>query len=178
VHDIHAAAALDGKQLRGAYSAFPSGVVALCARVGDESIGMAVSAFMPVSLDPPLVGVCIQKTSSTWPRLRGAGILGVSVLRRTQGQAARQLASKGVDRFANIPCRATAKGALVLSEAETWFECAVYEESAAGDHAFVLLRVLQVSGAGNANDPMVFHGSEFKSLLHGASAPPTLDGGL
>lgn len=178
---VRAVELLDGKQLRSAYGAFPSGVVAVCAQVDGEPVGMAVSAFVPVSLDPPLVGICIQNTSNTWPRLREAGVVGVSVLRRTQGPAARQLASKGVDRFAGIPCSVTDRGALVLHEAETWFECAVHEVSSAGDHEFVQLRVLQVSTSGDSSDPMVFHGSKFRSLRHSkgdTSAPASLDGVL
>ena len=179
--DVRAVELLDSKQLRAAYSAFPSGVVAVCAQVDGEPIGMAVSAFMPVSLDPPLVGICIQNTSSTWPRLQDAGVVGVSVLRRTQGKAARQLASKDVDRFANIPSLVTQRGALVLDEAETWFECAVHDVSPAGDHQFVTLRVLQISTSGDRTDPMVFQGSKFRSLRHSrtdAAPPPTLDGVL
>ena len=179
--EVQAAEQLDGKQLRSAYGAFPSGVVAVCAEVDSEPIGMAVSAFLPVSLDPPLVGVCIQSTSTTWPLLRKADAVGVSVLQRTQGQTARQLAAKGVDRFADIPCFVTDRGALVLDEAETWFECVVYDVSSAGDHEFVLLQVLQVSDARTANDPMVFHGSKFRSLRHSKgddSVPLALEGVL
>jgi len=179
--DVQAVDLLDGKQLRTAYGAFPSGVVAVCAVVNGQPTGMAVSAFMPVSLDPPLVGICIQSTSTTWPILQSAEAVGVSVLQRTHGQAARQLASKGGDRFANIDRSVTERGALVLDAAETWFECTIYDVVPAGDHEFVLLRVLQVSDARTANDPMVFHGSKFRSLRHSKgddSVPFELEGVL
>ena len=179
MNGVPPAVLLDGNQLRGAYGAFPSGVVAVCAQVDDEPVGMAVSAFMPVSIDPPLLGVCIQNTSSTWPRLREAGVVGVSVLRRSHHRVARQLASKNGDRFANVTSEVTERGALVLSDAERWFECSVHAETAAGDHVFVLLRVLQISEFDDASDPMVFHGSEFKSLERQPAVPPapsTLDG--
>lgn len=61
--------ALDGTALREAFAHVPSGVVAICADVDGERVGMAASTFVPVSLDPPLVSFCVQHTSTTWPRL-------------------------------------------------------------------------------------------------------------
>ena len=59
----------DSTALRQAFGHIPSGVVAVCGYTGSERIGMAVSTFVPVSLDPPLVAFCVQTTSTTWPRL-------------------------------------------------------------------------------------------------------------
>ena len=63
--------------LRRAFSCFPSGVVAVCAHEGGSAfLGMAASSFSTVSLDPPLVSVCVQNTSTTWPRLRARATVG------------------------------------------------------------------------------------------------------
>jgi flavin reductase (DIM6/NTAB) family NADH-FMN oxidoreductase RutF len=64
--------------LRQAFGCFPSGVLALSGvRADGTPVGMAVSAFVPVSLDPPLVQVCIQRSSTTWPLLRELPRLGL-----------------------------------------------------------------------------------------------------
>ena len=62
--------------LRHAFGLFPSGVTAVCGIVDGHPAGLAASSFTSVSLDPPLVSVCIAHTSSTWPILRQCRWLG------------------------------------------------------------------------------------------------------
>ncbi|MGZ4521325.1 MAG: flavin reductase family protein [Mycobacteriaceae bacterium] len=71
--------------LREVFGAFPSGVVVLAATIDGEQIGMAASSFTSVSLDPPLVSVCVATQSRTWPQLRRAPRIGVSVLAGDHG---------------------------------------------------------------------------------------------
>ena len=63
---------LDPRRLREAFGAFPSGVVAVAARVDDELVGLAASSFTSVSLEPALVSFSVANTSKTWPTLRRA----------------------------------------------------------------------------------------------------------
>ena len=58
------------RELRNAFGAFPTGVVAVAALGRDGPIGIAASSFTPVSLDPPIVSVNFAHTSSTLPGLR------------------------------------------------------------------------------------------------------------
>ncbi len=96
----------DAKALREAFSCFPSGVVAVCCLWGGEGdsttlIGMAASSFTTVSLDPPLVSVCVQNTSTTWPQIRTAPAIGGQRLRRRPDrcvQAARRAVGTPVRR--------------------------------------------------------------------------------
>lgn len=71
---------LDAATLREAFGHFPTGVVAIAAEIDGTRTGLAASTFVPVSLDPPLVAFCVQNSSTTWPNLRGAPRLGISVL--------------------------------------------------------------------------------------------------
>lgn len=84
--------ALDGGALRRAFAQFPSGVVAVCAHIDRQPVGLAVSTFVPVSLNPPLVSISIRHESATWPRLRRAPRLGINVLGEGQEHIARTLA--------------------------------------------------------------------------------------
>lgn len=79
---------LDAARLRKAFGIFPTGVVAVAAEVDGELIGLAASSFTSVSLDPPLVSVSIANGSKTWPDLRRAGHLGVTVLADHQARCA------------------------------------------------------------------------------------------
>lgn len=85
---------LDPVRLRTAFGIFPTGVVAVAAEVEGQLTGLAASSFTSVSLAPPLVSVSIANTSRTWPRLRRAASLGVTVLADHHRGAARQLAGR------------------------------------------------------------------------------------
>lgn len=155
---------IDGRALRDAFGRFPSGVVALCSVTDGDRVGMAASTFVPVSLDPPLVAVCIQKTSTTWPKLRNAGALGISILGEGHGLAARTLSIKSGDRFEGIATFGRDSGALLVEGASLLLESRIVNEVDAGDH---LIAVLSIDWLGIAEDdtpPIIFHRSSFHRL--------------
>nr|BFE57597.1 flavin reductase family protein [Dactylosporangium thailandense] len=156
---------MDSAELRRVFGAFPSGVTAVAALVDGVPVGLAASSFTPVSLDPPLVSVCIGRASSTWPRLRRSARLGVSVLSAHQAHLGRQLSGRG-DRFAGVTWRATRGGEILLDGACAWLECSVEREIPAGDHDIALLRVHALD-ADRDTPPLVFHRSAF-ARLHAA----------
>jgi flavin reductase (DIM6/NTAB) family NADH-FMN oxidoreductase RutF len=153
----------DPVQLRRAYGCFPSGVTAICALERGTPVGIAASSFTSVSVDPPLVSLCVQNSSTTWPRLRSMTRLGVSVLGETQNDAAARLAAKTGDRFAELEMTGTADGAVLVHGAVAWLECSIHAELPAGDHEIVLLRI-HALGATPDDAPLVFHGSRFRQL--------------
>lgn len=153
----------DQTALRKAYGCFPSGIAAVCALTDGTPDGIAASSFTTVSLDPPLVSVCVQHTSRTWPRLVQRPRLGVSVLGAGQDAACRQLASKTGDRFAGLDWVATAQGAVLLRPATLWLDCALHDTVTAGDHDVVLLRVTALRVHPDVA-PLVFHASTFRQL--------------
>ena len=154
----------DAAALRRAYACFPSGVTALCGLVGGLPDGMAASSFTSVSLDPPIVSLCVAHTSTTWPRLAALPTLGVSVLAEGHTELARSLSAKQGDRFAAARWTSTASGAVLLHGSTLWLECAVDSVVAAGDHDIVLLAVRSLCTFPDV-EPMVFHGSAFRQLV-------------
>lgn len=150
--------------LRSAFGQFPSGVAALAAYTDQGAAGMAASSFtVGVSLEPPLVSVAIQNSSETWPLLREAGSIGISILGKGQGPIARQLAAKGVDRFEGLELQ-TNNDAIFISEAALWLETTVYAEYPAGDHLIALLEVTNLADFTDIHHPLVFHKSQFRNL--------------
>jgi flavin reductase (DIM6/NTAB) family NADH-FMN oxidoreductase RutF len=154
----------DAARLRRVYGCFPSGVTAVCALDGDEPVGIAASSFTSVSVDPALVSVCVQNTSSTWPRLRRVRRLGVSMLAQQQNQACRTLAIKTGDRFADVEWTASADGALFVHGAVAWLDCSLHREVPAGDHTIALLEIHALRAEPD-RAPLVFHGSRFRQLV-------------
>lgn len=155
---------LDDTMLRRAFSAFPSGVVAVAAQVDGVPVGMAASSFTSVSLSPPLVSFCIASNSSTWPVLRRAPRLGVSVLADHHDRVCRQLAGPAGERFDGLPLHRTDDAAVILEDAVVGFETSIYNEIPAGDHTLVLLRLHAVGQSDAEGSPLVFHRSAFSRL--------------
>ena len=154
---------VDGTELRRAFGCFPSGVTAVCAIIDGEPVGMAASSFTPVSIDPPLASICVQNSSTTWPRLRNQPRLGLSVLAEDHTDAAISLSRKVGDRFAGVSWAELPNGGVFVDGASAWWDCRVYAEVEAGDHTIVLLEICALGAAPNT-PPLVFHGSRFRRL--------------
>ncbi|MCW2541250.1 MAG: putative flavin reductase [Frankiales bacterium] len=155
---------LESGELRRVLGAFPTGVTAIAA-LGEDGrpVGLAASSFTSVSLEPPLVSVCVAHTSTTWPALRGRDRLGVSVLGAHQERAGRQLSAAGQDRFLDLAWHTGIDGAVLVTGASAWFECSIEQQIRAGDHDIILLRVHDVQ-ADHDVAPLVFHASKFRRL--------------
>jgi flavin reductase (DIM6/NTAB) family NADH-FMN oxidoreductase RutF len=149
--------------LRSAFGCFPSGVIAVCALDADgRPVGMAASAFVSLSLDPPLVAISIQRTSTSWPRLRRIDRLGVSVLAQEHEDICLRLSGQG-DRFAAVDWSSTSTGAVLIEGASVWLECALFDEVPAGDHTLAILQIDRLR-TDAAIAPLVFHASRFRRL--------------
>ena len=171
VHHLATNQDLDPQALREAFGVFPSGVVAVAAEVDGRQTGLAASSFTSVSLSPPLVSFSIANASKTWPDLRRAEHLGVTVLADHHGEVCRQLAGPVDQRFDGIPVTVSEDGALTLDEGLARFDCTVYREVEAGDHKIVLLRLHAVESADDGEDsslPLVFHRSAFGRMATSA----------
>jgi flavin reductase (DIM6/NTAB) family NADH-FMN oxidoreductase RutF len=155
-------------RLKAAFGAFPTGVVAVAAHVDGRTVGLAVSSFTSVSLDPPLVSFAITSTSRTWPALTRATRLGVTVLADHQGAVARQLAGPAGTRFTGLDLTCSEHGAVTLTDGLAWFDTSIDRHVPAGDHVLVLLRLHAVACAADAR-PLVFHRGGFG--LHRAATP-------
>lgn len=167
----------DPRALRDAYGTFPSGVVAVAARVGGQLIGLAASSFTSISVEPPLVSFSIARTSKTWPALRAAKEIGISVLADHHDALCRQLAGPAESRFEDLGLHTSAAGAVLLDEAVSTFTTTLHSELEAGDHLIVLLEVSAAESSGD-REPLVFHRSGFQRLHRDDLDPAALSGRL
>jgi flavin reductase (DIM6/NTAB) family NADH-FMN oxidoreductase RutF len=158
--------ALEPLRLRRVFGSFPTGVTVIAAQVDGVPVGLAANSFVSVSLAPPMVSVCIAQSSTTWPILRRASRLGVSVLGAHQEHIGRQLSARNVDRFAALRWRTSPDGAIMLDGSSAWLDCGIDREVPAGDHDIVLLRVHDLD-ADPEVAPLVFHGSRYRRLQRG-----------
>lgn len=154
----------EAADLRRLFGRFPAGVVAVCAGDRDGPVGMTASTFVAVSLDPPLVSVCVKKASWTWGRLRQCERIGISFLGKGHASTARQLAQSRHDGFEGLDFELKSNGAVFLNRATAWLECSVEREVDAGDHDIILMRLHRAGGV-DASMPLVFHASDFHTLV-------------
>ncbi|WP_449406523.1 flavin reductase family protein [Nocardiopsis baichengensis] len=160
-----AAAPFGPRDFREALGRFPTGVVAVAARDPrtGRPVGLAANSFTSVSLEPPLVGFCVGRASTSWPALRAASRLAVSILGADQEEASLRLAAKGGDKFAEVPWHESPSGAPVIEGAQAWLECEVDAEHPAGDHVIVVARVHHLA-AREGRSPLVYYRSEYRRL--------------
>jgi 3-hydroxy-9,10-secoandrosta-1,3,5(10)-triene-9,17-dione monooxygenase reductase component len=140
---------LDDRLLRDAFGRFATGVAFVTADVGDTPLGLIVSSFAAVSLEPPLVSFCPARTSLTWRRMREARRFGIHVLATWHGEFARRASAPGADRFAE-----PLKGALAV------IECDLEAEHPAGDHSIVVGRVRRLQLSADPR-PLVYFAGDF-----------------
>lgn len=138
-------AGFDSTRFRQVLGRYPTGVTVVTAPSASGPVGLTVGSFTSVSLDPPLVGWLPQKTSTTWPAVEAAGAFCVNILAADQGELCWRFAKDSDDKFAGVawtPSPAT--GSPVLDGAVAWIDCAIEAVADAGDHWWVLGRVLDL----------------------------------
>ena len=149
--------AIDSAHFRQVLGHFPTGVTVITA-TGSEGrpAGFAVGSFFSVSLDPPLVGFCAGKASSSWPGIRAAGAFCVNILAEDQEAVCRQFSSKVDDKFTGLGWQPAASGSPRLADVLAWIDCDIEAVHDAGDHEICVGRVREL-GVERENGPLLFY---------------------
>jgi flavin reductase (DIM6/NTAB) family NADH-FMN oxidoreductase RutF len=161
--ELGPASAEQTRRLRDALGCFATGVtIVTCQGEDGRPVGLTVNAFTSVSLDPPLVLVCIDGASRSLPAFEAAGAFAVNVLRAGQEDTAWRFTLRDGERFEGTVVETWA-GAPILGGCLANFECVVDKAFDAGDHRVIIGRVEKLrydaSGA-----PLLFLGSRFREL--------------
>jgi flavin reductase (DIM6/NTAB) family NADH-FMN oxidoreductase RutF len=148
-------AAIEADLFRSLLCRHAAGVVVITAR-GDRPTGFTATSFTSVSLRPPLVSFCLDRSSSSWPAVSTAGHVAVHVLTDAQEELARTFAAHGVDRFAApTRWRNGRHGVPLLADVLAVLICRVVERVLAGDHTIVLAE--PVAGEHGTGAPLLYH---------------------
>jgi len=124
--------------------------------------GMTASSFTSVSLDPPLVLVCVDHRATVLEHLRRAGHLGINVLSEDQRELSVLFARRGQNRFNGIEWHAGQTGVPLIPGALAHFECGLNKMVDAGDHAILIAEVLHAEH--REGRPLVYFGSDYHRL--------------
>lgn len=153
----------DSARFRQVLGHFPTGVSVVAGMHEDEPVGLAIGSFFSVSLEPPLVGFCAGKGSSTWPKLRAAGRFCVNVLGAHQEELSRVFASGEPKKFDGVGWDASPLGSPRILDSLAWIDCEIEAVHDAGDHEIVVALVhdLAVTHEGH---PLVYFRGGYANL--------------
>ena len=138
---------------------FVTGVTVVTVMDGDVPRGLAVNAFASISLDPPTVMVCVQRTSSTHDCLFRAGHLAINILSTDQLDVVNRFAAKSADKFAGLDWQPAPSGSPYIQRSSAQMEVQIRERLQASTHTVFICRVVdaQVSDL----HPMVYSAGRF-----------------
>jgi flavin reductase (DIM6/NTAB) family NADH-FMN oxidoreductase RutF len=139
----------DPKALRDAFGAFATGVTVVTAcDAAAKPIGFTANSFTSVSLDPPLLLVCLAKTSRNYATITQASAFAINILSEMQKEVSNTFARPVEDRFATVAWRLGEHRCPILSQVSAWFECATHDVVDAGDHVILIGRIVAFENSG------------------------------
>ncbi|HKX92647.1 MAG TPA: flavin reductase family protein [Sphingomicrobium sp.] len=154
----------DPRTLRDALGCFATGVtVVTCLDPDGKPAGITVNSFTSVSLDPPLLLVCLHKKAAAAGALVAAESFAVNVLQREQQPASITFSRRVEDRFGNTPWSCGEAGAPILADSLCVFECERFAVYDGGDHHILVGRVVKASFDA-ALDPLLFFRGSYRRL--------------
>jgi flavin reductase (DIM6/NTAB) family NADH-FMN oxidoreductase RutF len=124
--------------------------------------GLTVSSFTSVSLEPPLVLICLGHAVTVIDHFRSAKYFGINILREEQRELSERFARKGMDRFNGLRWDAGARGVPLLPGALAAMECEVVQRVASGDHDIFVGRM--VGMAAGEGDPLIHFCGRYRGL--------------
>jgi len=167
---------LDDRRLRNALGQFPTGVTIITTvAAGGERLGMTVSSFSSLSLDPPLILFSIHRRSHSFSAWQQVKHYAVNILNEAQEELSNRFATAKGEKWAGLATRAGKTGVPLLPNAVVTFECEPYGRHDGGDHEIFIGRVIEVhENMAKRGRPLVFSGGRYRQLVTGAAhAPPS-----
>ncbi len=157
----------DSQTFRSALGRFASGLTVITCRTGDRLTGMTCQSFSSVSLDPPLISVCLTEGSATLTAVEQTGSFCVNVLAEDQQELSERFGRFRPDRWRGLPWRPSADGHPALPGCLLWFDCTLHSNVPAGDHALLLGTVRGIRRGDPTADPLLYFGGAYRGLGRG-----------
>ncbi|NDK88776.1 flavin reductase family protein [Gordonia desulfuricans] len=161
----------DSRQFRTAMGQFCTGVTVITTLDADgRPAGFACQSFAALSLDPPLVLFCPQKTSRTWAVIEQRGAFCVNVLAHRQQDVSASFGAPREDKFAGVAWDPSPSGLPVIRHSLTWVDCTIENVTDGGDHHIVIGRA-QTLGDVLQDKPLLFYRGGYLSTEHPRVTP-------
>ncbi len=157
---------LDVREIRNMMGHFATGVTVITTKdSAGKAFGLTVNSFTSLSLNPPLVIVCVDKTVDCYSCFDETKVFTVNVLSEDQEELSRRFSTKGLEKFEGIQWRMGENGAPLLEGVIGTIECKVTHSYEGGDHTIFLGEIL--SATAKEDRPLLF----FKGKYHRLPLP-------
>lgn len=153
----------DSAVFRRTIGHFASGVAVVTTATGTTAFGMTASAVTSLSLDPPMLVICLNRKSPTQEAIRSSDRFAVNVLARHQEKLAAQFATPSDDKFAGVPLTEGHLGMPLLEGCVANFECEVKSRTSGGTHTIFIAEVLSAA-AHVWREPLLYYRGRFGRL--------------
>jgi flavin reductase (DIM6/NTAB) family NADH-FMN oxidoreductase RutF len=154
----------DSRTLRDALGCFATGVtVVTCLNAEGDPAGLTVNSFTSLSLDPPLLLVCVAKNAASAAALTEATHFAVNVLQTGQQPASIRFSTRDEDRFGATAWSCGEAGAPILKDSLGVFECERFAVYDGGDHHILVGQVVKASFDA-AMDPLLYFRGSYRRL--------------
>jgi 4-nitrophenol 2-monooxygenase / 4-nitrocatechol 4-monooxygenase, reductase component len=150
---------LDQNVFRDVIGRFASGVTVISTLRSDADLGTTASAVSSLSMDPPMLLICMNRTSETGQAILEAGRFVVNILGEDQAEIAKRFASKGADKFAGVEVERGIGGLPRIARALGHLECRVAETATGGTHTVFLSNVERASAT--EGSPLTYYRGRF-----------------
>jgi flavin reductase (DIM6/NTAB) family NADH-FMN oxidoreductase RutF len=154
---------VDAGTFKDTLAQFVSGVTIVTTQHDSTLNGATVSSFTSVSLDPPLILICLQKQIATHDAILASGQFAVNILNERQIDPAMIFAGMQpdiTDRFDGQPTITAATGSPILADSLGWLDCRVWQSFDGGDHTIIVGEVL-AAGTAESASPLLYHNRQW-----------------
>ena len=150
-------------EIRQAFGCYPTGVAVVTTLTPEGSrVGMTISSFNTVSLDPPLILWNLANESCNYAAFADADHFAVHVLADHQGELSGRFAVRAGDKFDGLECADGVAGDPILPEYSACFQCTTEHRYAGGDHMIIVGRILDFED--RKLEPLIFHRSSYRRV--------------
>lgn len=148
---------MDAPRFKHVLSRWASGVTVVTALHEGTPIGVTASAFSSVSVEPPLILICLAQKLFTHQVIDVGGVFAVNILSADQADLGQRFADPRVtDRFAGVATQRAVTGCPILTGAAGWLDCRVRHRYEGGDHTIFVGEVL-AAAANDVAAPLLYY---------------------
>jgi flavin reductase (DIM6/NTAB) family NADH-FMN oxidoreductase RutF len=157
---------VDPQIFKNSLAQWASGVTVVTSVDGDQRVGITASSFTSVSLEPPLILICVDKRLYTHGLIERSQVFAVNILREDQlewGMRFAGLLPELADRFADIECAAAVTGAPILPGVLAWLDCRLANAYDGGDHT-IFVGEVEAAHVQASGEPLLYFSRQWRKL--------------
>lgn len=155
---------VDQLEFRRVMGHFATGVTVVTSHDGAGKLGgLTANSVASVSLDPPLVLVCVDKTSDSYPLFGASQSFAINILANEQETLSRRFAKSGGDKFTGVAYRVGTTGCPILGDTIAFLDCRVRYTFEAGDHTIYVGEAVEIE-VRSESDPLLYFRGGYRNL--------------